>query len=201
MSVRHSLIALLGERAMHAYQLKLEFERRTGGTWPLNIGQVSTTLQRLVRDGLVMEDPMAEEGRPERYVLTGAGRAELAAWWATPVERGTPAREELTIKLAMAVTTPGVDVTGVVRAQRTETMRALHDYTRLAGLSAVDDLAWSLVLDSLTFAAEAEIRWLDHVEARVRRASAGVRAVDAPTTTADDGAVTRPASSIRGGVR
>ena len=36
-------------------------------------------------------------------------------------------------------------------------------------------MAWSLVLDSLVFAAEAEIRWLDHCEARVRRA-AGDRA-------------------------
>ena len=33
-------------------------------------------------------------------------------------------------------------------------------------------MAWSLVLDSLVFGAEAEIRWLDHCEARLRRAAA-----------------------------
>lgn len=200
MSVRHGLIALLGEQPMHAYQLKLEFERRTGGTWPLNIGQVATTLQRLVRDGLVTEDLSAGEGSPERYVLTDAGRVDLAAWWATPVERGAPAREEVTIKLALAVTTPGVDVTGVVQAQRTETMRALHDYTRLAAHSAAGDLAWSLVLDSLTFAAEAEIRWLDHVEARVRRAATGARPTGLPTAP-DDGATRAASSAVAGGAR
>ncbi|HEY5514795.1 MAG TPA: PadR family transcriptional regulator, partial [Pengzhenrongella sp.] len=39
-----------------------------------------------------------------------------------------------------------------------------------AGEASSRDLAWSLVLDNLIFAAEAEVRWLDHVEARVSRA-------------------------------
>ena len=34
-----------------------------------------------------------------------------------------------------------------------------------------DELAWSLVLESLIFNAEAEVRWLDHCEARLRRLS------------------------------
>ena len=32
-----------------------------------------------------------------------------------------------------------------------------------------DDTAAGLVLDALVFAAEAEVRWLDHVEARLHR--------------------------------
>ena len=32
-------------------------------------------------------------------------------------------------------------------------------------------MAWSIVLDSLVFSTEAEIRWLDHCEARLRRAA------------------------------
>lgn len=165
---------------MHGYQLKQQFEQRTGGTWPLNIGQVYTTVQRLVRDGLV--EPVDDaDADVERFRLTDAGRVEAVSWWSTPVTRGAPARDELVIKLALAVTAPGVDVAGVVQAQRTETMRALRDYTRLkadhadgvapAGRS---ELAWSLVLDNLIFDAEAEVRWLDHVEARVRRAATEV---------------------------
>ena len=77
------------------------------------------------------------------------------------------------------MTVPGVDVVRLVQAQRTETLRALRDLTRLkAGVGpGADDLAWSLVLDNLVFAAEAEVRWLDHVEARVdvRSRSAGRR--------------------------
>jgi len=53
-------------------------------------------------------------------------------------------------------------------------MSALQDYTRLKRRATGDDpqeLAWGLVLDSLVFTAEAEIRWLDHCEARLRRAA------------------------------
>ena len=53
MSVRNSLLALLDSQPMYGAQLKAEFEARTGGQWPLNIGQVYTTLGRLERDGLV----------------------------------------------------------------------------------------------------------------------------------------------------
>ncbi|WP_426593423.1 PadR family transcriptional regulator [Cellulomonas sp. McL0617] len=166
MSVRQGMLALLAGEPMHAYQLRQQFEQRTGGTWPLNMGQVSTTLDRLVRDGLV-EGSLA--GDVEQYRLTDAGRTELAAWWSTPVVRGNPARDELTIKLALAVTAPGVDVRRLVQAQRTETMRSLRDLTRLKA-KQYDDLAWSLVLDRLVFEAEAEIRWLDHVEGRLESA-------------------------------
>lgn len=177
MSVRQGLLALLADEPMHAYQLRQQFELRTGGTWPLNMGQVSTTLDRLVRDQLVEPEPeRGADDDVQRYRLTEPGRAELAHWWATPVVRSAPSRDELTIKLALAVTASGVDVRAIVQAQRTETLRALRDLTRLkADLPAGgvgDDLAWSLVLDNLVFAAEAEVRWLDHVEARVARAAA-----------------------------
>lgn len=169
MSVRHGLLALLAEEPMHTYQLKQQFEERTGSTWPLNIGQVYTTVQRLARDGLV--EALAGEGSDvERFGLTTAGREAAAAWWTTPVERGAPARDELVIKLALAAAAPGVDVVDLVQRQRRESMRSLHEYTRLHR-TAGDDLAWGLVLDHLIFALEAEIRWLDHVEAKVARAA------------------------------
>ncbi|HMO10787.1 MAG TPA: helix-turn-helix transcriptional regulator [Actinotalea sp.] len=199
MSIRHGLLALLSEQAMQISQLKAEFERRTGGTWPVNIGQVFTTLQRLERDDLVEKVPHLGAAEPERFRLTAAGAAEATAWWSRPVGRGAPARDELAIKLALAVTARGVDVRSVVQGQRTETMRALHDLTRLKSLggdrqlgegsgargatSAEADLAWSLVLDHLVFAAEAEVRWLDHVEARVSRAAGtgtSAQGADAP---------------------
>ena len=56
MSVRHALLALLSEGPKYGLQLRQEFEARTGEVWPLNVGQVYTTLQRLERDGLVESD-------------------------------------------------------------------------------------------------------------------------------------------------
>jgi DNA-binding PadR family transcriptional regulator len=173
MSVKQALLALLEEGPRYGYQLRAQFEQRTGSTWPLNVGQVYTTLTRLERDGLVEGAGADGEGHVV-YRITPAGRDEVATWFTTPVSRTQPPRDELAIKLALAVTVPGVDVGRVIQQQRSATMTALQDYTRLKRRAAdgqqPEDLAWSLVLDSLVFAAEAEIRWLDHCEARLRRA-------------------------------
>ncbi|MGK4582880.1 PadR family transcriptional regulator [Kitasatospora sp. HPMI-4] len=174
MSIRHGLLALLDQGPRYGYQLRVEFEARTGATWPLNVGQVYTTLGRLERDGLVAPHGEDEDGHLF-YAVTEAGRAELRSWFETPVPRDSPPRDELAIKLAMAVTVPGVDVAAVVQAQRHHSMKALQDYTRLKGqaLNAdsgrEDDLAWLLVLEQLIFQTEAEIRWLDHCETRLAR--------------------------------
>jgi DNA-binding PadR family transcriptional regulator len=171
MSVRHGLLALLERGPMYGYQLRVAFEESTGGTWPLNIGQVYTTLSRLERDGLVRPLPESDGGqRP--YEITDAGRADLATWFATPIERTDRPRDELAIKLALALTTPGVDVRAVVQTQRGATMRTLQEYTRLkARANRPGDLSWLLVLDAMIFQAEAEVRWLDHCEASLVRYS------------------------------
>ncbi|MGH8910140.1 MAG: PadR family transcriptional regulator [Egibacteraceae bacterium] len=163
MSIRHSLLALLERGPMYGYQLRVEFEAATGGTWPLNVGQVYTTLARLERDGLVEPDGEPDgEGRVT-YRITEAGRVEVAAWFATPVARQPPPRDELAIKLAMAMRTPGVDARRVVQTQRTATLRSLQRLTRAK--AGADDAA--VVLESMAFQAEAEVRWLDHCELRV----------------------------------
>lgn len=173
MSIKHALLSLLEQEPKYGYQLRAEFEERTGGTWPLNVGQVYTTLSRLERDGLV--EPMGapdDEGRIA-YRLTTRGREEIAGWWLTPVSRDSSPRDELVIKLALAVTAPGVDVHRVVQTQRTATLKHLRDLTRLkvrAGDEGGErDIAWLLVLEHLAFSAEAEVRWLDHVEATLAR--------------------------------
>ena len=155
---------------MYGYQLRAAFEETTGGTWPLNIGQVYTTLARLERDELVRELP-AEQGQ-KSYEITDRGRDELATWFATPVSRTDRPRDELAIKLALALTTPGVDVHRVVQTQRSATIRMLQEYTRLKARSPEPrDMAWRLVLDAMLFQAEAEVRWLDHCEASLVRYS------------------------------
>jgi DNA-binding PadR family transcriptional regulator len=183
-SIRNGLLTLLDRQPMYGYQLRQEFEASTGATWPLNVGQVYTTLSRLERDGLVeaAAEGGAESESQRVYAITAAGRAEVRAWFATPVRHAAPPRDELAIKLALAVRTPGVDVHAVVQAQRTATVRALQEYTR-AREAAADDLSWLLVADSLIFAAEAEIRWLDHCEARLARHPRD-RGVSAPTAVA-----------------
>ncbi|MCY1236839.1 Transcriptional regulator PadR-like family protein [compost metagenome] len=170
MSIRHSLLALLQDKPRYGYQLRVEFEDRTGSAWPLNIGQVYTTLDRLERDGLVRNDGGDGEGHVI-YSITDAGRTEVTGWFQAPVGRGNPPRNELAIKLALAVTIPGVDVAAVIQAQRGASMKALQDYTKSRRDASANprraDTAWLLVLDSLIFQTEAEVRWLDLCEARM----------------------------------
>jgi DNA-binding PadR family transcriptional regulator len=185
MSVRQSLLAILDQGACYGYQLRSEFDRRTGSTWPLNVGQIYNTLDRLERDGLV-EKQNADDADPEAsgqiyYQITAAGSAEVAGWLGSPVERTAATRDELAIKLAIAVTLPGVDISQVIQVQRTATLRNLQELTKTKNASGdpetSEDLAWLLVVDSLIFQAEAEVRWLDHSEARLKRAAvAGVNA-------------------------
>jgi DNA-binding PadR family transcriptional regulator len=138
------------------------------------VGQVYTTLARLERDGLVEAAGSADAEGRIAYRLTTQGQTEVTRWWAAAVDRGDTPRDELVIKLALAVTMPGVDVRRLVQTQRTATLHHLQALTRLKGRTpevAVgrNELSWLLVLDNLVFAAEAEVRWLDHVETRLAR--------------------------------
>ncbi|WP_326597985.1 PadR family transcriptional regulator [Streptomyces sp. NBC_01803] len=177
MSIRYGLLALLEQGPRYGSQLRAEFESRTGSTWPLNIGQVYTTLGRLERDGLIVPEG-GGDAKQQLYSITTAGRQELGEWFTQPVDRTQPSRDELAIKLAMAVGTPGVDITAIIQAQRRHTLAAMQDYTRLkaralaAGPGSGGDIAWLLVLEQLIFYAEAESRWLDHCESRLLRLAA-----------------------------
>jgi DNA-binding PadR family transcriptional regulator len=167
MSVRNGLLALLTEGPKYGSQLRTEFEERTGKTWPLNIGQVYQTLARLERDGLVLatdfpDDAPAQDLR--HYELTAAGRTAARAWFGTAVPHEAAPRDELAIKLNLALSLREVDVAQLIGAQRVESMRTLQSYTRLKAASDAAELSWQLTLDLMIFHSEAELRWLDHCE-------------------------------------
>jgi DNA-binding PadR family transcriptional regulator len=172
MSVRQSLLAILDQGPCYGYQLRAEFDRRTGSTWPLNVGQIYNTLDRLERDGLVERGDVDEHGHVY-WRITDAGAAEARNWLVSPVERGSGTRDELAIKLAVAATLPGVDVADIIERQRRVSVAQLALLHAAAGAGAAQDgpegLASSLVVDSMIFAAEAELRWLDHSQERLAR--------------------------------
>jgi DNA-binding PadR family transcriptional regulator len=169
MSVRHALLALLSEGPKYGLQLRQEFELRTGEVWPLNVGQVYTTLQRLERDGLVASDG-AEEGPQKGYSITIDGARELTDWLHTPPAVAQPPRDELVIKVLVAVQLPGVDVHDVVQVHRRHLIELMQRYTAVKADAAEDDVALALVVDAELFRIEAAVRWLDAADARLRRA-------------------------------
>ena len=164
MSVRLSLLAILDQGACYGYQLRNEFDRRTGSTWPLNVGQIYNTLDRLERDGLVEKGDTDEQGHVY-WLITDAGRTEAHTWLSAPVERAPGTRDELAIKLAVAVTLPGADVSALIRVQRQASLEHLQRLRQPDNDG--EFLARALVVDQMIFAAEAELRWLDHVEERL----------------------------------
>ena len=171
MSVRHALLALLSEGPKYGLQLRQEFESRTGEVWPLNVGQVYTTLSRLERDGLVESDDDADDGPQKGFRITPAGSSELAVWLRTPPDLAAPPRDELVIKVLVAMELPGVDVRDVVQVHRRYLVELMQQWTRLKEDADERELGFLLAVDAELFRLDSVIRWLDAVDGRVARAA------------------------------
>lgn len=168
MSVGMSLLAILEDGPSYGLQLKNDFEQRTGGIWPLNVGQVYTTLQRLQRDGLVEAESSNAAESQKIYGVTDQGRQRLSDWFREPAADGPPAREGLVLKLVMVTRRNRDDAVGVIQTERRGAVQLLQEYTRLKRETPSDgDLGWLFLLDSLIFTTEARVRWLDSCESRI----------------------------------
>ncbi len=183
MSVGLSLLAILIDSPAYGLELKTEFESRTGGVWPLNAGQVYTTLDRLERDGYVRQADVGPDGQ-KNYEITLSGRERLQSWFARPAELKAPPRDELVLKLIMALSSTVIPAAKVIQSERKGALHLLQEYTRLKRDASSDaDLGWMFLLDSLIFQAEARIRWLDACEARIERAGATAGSAAASTSS------------------
>jgi DNA-binding PadR family transcriptional regulator len=70
-----AILALLGERPMHGYEMIQELEEKTGGRWRPSAGSIYPTLPLMEDEGLVR----AEEVEGKRvFSLTDAGTEKVA---------------------------------------------------------------------------------------------------------------------------
>jgi DNA-binding PadR family transcriptional regulator len=171
MSVRHALLALLSEQPKFGLQLQQEFESRTGNMWPLNVGQVYTTLQRLERDGLVASEDTEAKGTQKDFKLTQAGRSELNDWLRTPAESLLPPRDELVMKVLVALRVSSINVHELLQIHRRHLVEVMQRYTHLKAEDSGEDVALALVVDAQLFRLEGIIRWLDAADVRLRQLS------------------------------
>lgn len=176
MAVREGLLALLQDEPRYGYQLKTEFESVTGGVWPLNVGQVYTTLDRLERDGHVTMRVADDEQK--LYSITVKGLGELGEWWEAVPADDPPPRDELMLKLLMAIEHGADHALAVLTRQRSALIGLLQQRRRqrtadvpaataTAGPTSTAALANLLVTDALIVRAEADLRWLDLCESRL----------------------------------
>ena len=170
MSVRHAMLALLTEGPKYGLRLREEFEQRTGEVWPLNVGQVYTTLQRLERDGLVASEGSGEDGPQKAFRITADGERELATWLRTPPDLSSPPRDELVMKVLIALRMPGADPHEVIQAHRRYLVQLMQQWTRIKEDAADGDLALGLAVDAELFRLDSVVRWLGAADARLRRA-------------------------------
>ncbi len=184
MPVKHALLALLAERDLTGYELKLRFERVLGEFWQLNSGQVYSTLDRLRREGFVARrTPTTAPGptpRTEHVVLDGddaltaraafslrpRGRLALEEWMAAPVARLRPVRDPLFVKLAFSGPEhlPAMLRTFAQEARRygeaTETLRAL---VAREPMSHGGRVRW-LVAEAARLSYQAQLDWIACVQ-------------------------------------
>ena len=171
MSVRHAMLALLSEGPKYGLRLREEFEARTGEVWPLNVGQVYTTLQRLERDGLVESDGDSDSDGPQKaYRITEAGAAELDSWLRTPPDLSAPPRDELVMKVLVALKLPGADVSEIIQAHRRYLVELMQQWTHIKEDGDPADLNSGLAIDAELFRLDSVVRWLDAADGRIKRA-------------------------------
>ncbi|MGD0997921.1 MAG: PadR family transcriptional regulator [Thermoleophilia bacterium] len=170
MSVPYALLALLSERPKYGLQLRQEFEASTGEVWPLNVGQVYTTLHRLERDGLVEIDDEVAEGAQKGFRITPDGAKALTEWLRTPPNLSSPPRDELVMKIMVALRVPGIDVHDVIQVHRHYLVELMQQWTRLKEDESRFDLSFALVVDAELFRLDSVVRWLDAADGRLKRA-------------------------------
>jgi DNA-binding PadR family transcriptional regulator len=178
MSVRHAILALLSEGPKYGMQLRDEYEGTTGDVWPLNVGQVYTTLQRLERDGLVESDDAGTDERQKTFRITDEGETELVHWLQTPPAPTSPPRDELVTKVLVAQRVPGVDVHDVIQAHRRQVVELMQQWTRIKENETEFDLPFALVVDAELTRLAGVTQWLDFADMHVK--SAGKKSAGTP---------------------
>ena len=171
MSVRNALLGLLAQRPRHGYELHAAFEAVVGGerNWDVKPAQIYTTLTRLEDVGLVMEEGIEQGGGPVKriYAITPKGREELAIWFGEGIALEHQ-RDEFFLKLLLAIATGEANPRQVIQTQRSKLYQDLHRLTAQRNKTdAKTALAQVLLYDKAIMHLEADLRWLDMVEARI----------------------------------
>lgn len=173
-AVKYALLGFLAEEPSHGYDLRTSFEELLGGSWPLNIGQVYSTLARLERDGLVSAQVVPQDDLPDRkvYSITVAGQAELDRWLAEPTEGPLPLRDELFVKVIVSARIDGRRSGALIGKQRQQHLQTL---AQLAALRSDEklDATTRLIVDGAMLHVEADLKWLELCEDRLDRRERG----------------------------
>ena len=138
--------------------------------WDVKPAQIYSTLARLQESGHIVEELDGADGESADrrvYAITEKGQTDLAVWFNTPVPREHQ-RDEVFAKLILAIATEVAKPRQVLQIQRARLYQDLHALTvQRSKVDPKTDLAHILLLDSAVMHIEADLRWLDIVDARL----------------------------------
>jgi len=163
MSFKHAILVLLNQGPRYGYVIKTEFDEMVHEQWPLNTGQIYSTLDRLVRDELVDSLGKDEEDR-KQYAITAKGEDELRSWLLKPVQRSM-FQDEFYFKVLCARKMNFTDEQEMITRQRgliTQNIMALTKLRRQ--LYEQKNLNMLLMLEGSLLHLEADLKWLEIME-------------------------------------
>jgi len=174
MVVAYALLGLLEGNSRHGYDLKRSYDQRFREVKPIRFGQVYRTLSQLERDGQIEVVGVEPGSGPDRkrYAITEEGVVDLDSWLGEP-EEPRPHRQSVLFTKVVVALLSGRSAQGFLDAQRAlhlETMKALTTGRRNAATTQDAVLA-----DFQLFHLEADLRWIDHTEARLAALAEEVR--------------------------
>lgn len=161
-TVRNGLLSILTIGPAYGFQLHGELSSRTAGRRNVNVGQIYSTLERLVRQGAIESAGSTDDGLP-LYRLTANGRAEAAEWLTSTGSAVGEEWNDLVDRVLLASSLPDGNALGLIAAYREHWL-------------GVDANLGTSAQDRLSAAAEralaaAALEWLDHARRRVEDGS------------------------------
>lgn len=116
----------LAERPGTGYEISRQFDRSIGHFWSATHQQIYRTLKRLLADGLVGFETVAQDGRPDKkvYTLSEKGREALAEWAASPTTL-PPLHSDLGVKIRAAAYSDLAAILGEIKAHRDQHLSQL----------------------------------------------------------------------------
>jgi DNA-binding PadR family transcriptional regulator len=163
--VKHVFLALLASGRTHGYELKRRYDQLFAAVWgPVNIGQIYVTLGRLERDGLVVQERVGQDGRPDRkdYELTERGRSALDAWLREDDALPVP-KSDLVLKLVGASLLGTDDARALIGEHRQRCFQSLRDLDTATADTPGDSVA-GVLAHGTALHLQAELQWLDHCD-------------------------------------
>ena len=117
MSVRSKLLAILTIGPAYGFQLHTELQSRTGQRRSTNVGQIYSTLERAIDQGVVRSAGLTPDGLP-LYGLTDLGRTEAIQWLTSTTSNVGDEWDDMLDRVLLSSSIPGSNVATLIADYR-----------------------------------------------------------------------------------